>query len=56
MDEMIYERKGVGAVDGKSKREGKWDLLTNLIAASEHESLENGSGSGAQLSFDELKG
>ena len=54
MDEMIRERKDLGVVEGKSKREEKWDLLTNLIAASEDDSVEGGSG--AQLSFNEVKG
>ena len=54
MDEMIHERKDLGVGEGKNKREGKWDLLTNLIAASEDESMEGGSG--AQLSFEELRG
>ena len=54
MDEMIHERKGLRVGEEKSKREGKWDLSTNLIAASEDESSEGGSG--AQLSFEELKG
>ena len=54
MDEMIHERKDLVVREGKSKREAKWDLLTNLIAASEDES--SGGGSGAKLSFEELKG
>ena len=48
---MIIERKK----DGQDKREGRWDLLTNLVAASEADE-STGEVGAQQLSLSELRG